>query len=77
MGLQMIYRMDQLRLSKAELWQEWLERIAPAVIEGLARFCCQRKLMGLWLIQPSKAKAARRNVVAELQGIRLVTKVVQ
>lgn len=73
----MIYRVDQLRLSKAELWQEWLGRIAPAVIEGLVSFSCQRKLMGLWLIQPSKVKVARRNVVAELQETRLVTKVVR
>lgn len=72
----MIYRMDQLIFGKAELWQEGLERIAPAVIEGLESFSYQRKLMGFWLIQPGNVEAARRNV-AEPQGTRLVTKVIQ
>lgn len=76
LGLQMIYRIDQLMFGKAELRQEWLEGIAPAVIEGLESFSYQRKLMGLWLIQPSKVKAARRNV-AELQGTRRLTKVIR
>lgn len=66
----MIYRTDQLIFGKAELWQEWLERIVPAVMEGLESFSYRRKLTGLWLIQPGKVKAARGNVVAELQGTR-------
>jgi len=65
----MIYRMDQRLFSKAELWQVWLRRIAPAVTEGLDSFSYQRKLMGLWLIQPSRVKAARRDV-AELHETR-------
>lgn len=64
----MIYRMGQLRLRKAELCQEWLETIAPAVVEGLESFFYRRKIMGFW--HPCKVKAVKRKVVAELQGTR-------
>lgn len=52
----MIYRMDKLVFRKVVLQQAWLERRAPAVIEGLESFSYQRKLMGLGIVSLEKWK---------------------
>lgn len=52
----MIYRMNKLVFRKVVLQQAWLERTAPAVIEGLESFSYQRKLMELGIVSLVKWK---------------------